>query len=145
MEKETFFQKIKRRIDEWASDDFFVPTFVLGTGMNDEVLSHLSLESIHSETFLADRDTTSLKPDLLIIVGFINYKNLKNVLTEYNKLVGRKYVVVIGPNADVYQLNSYNLVLNLEDYIPVDLHIAGNPPSRQEIISGLSRLKDIRR
>lgn len=142
----SFLQKMRVRIDQWASDDFFVPTFVCGAGSSEEILSHLSSESGNEDVFLADRDSTSLKPDLLIISGIINYKNLNNILREYSNLVGRKYVVVIGRyNKNTKQVNQYNIVENVEDYIPVDLFIHGNPPSREEIISGLNQLKEIRK
>ena len=79
------------------------------------------------DAFLADRDSTSLKPDLLIISGIINYKNLRNIKREYANLVGRKYVVVIGnSDATTRHLNSYNIVNNIQEHIPVDLFIHGS-------------------
>jgi len=144
--EKSFFERMHDNIDQWASDDFFVPTFVVGSGSTEEILSHLSSESDQDDAFLADRDSTSLKPDVLIISGIINYKNLENIKKEYSSLVGRKYVVVIGSNSkNVKQLNTYNIIENVSDYIPVDLYIYGNPPSRQEIIAGLNTLKEIRR
>lgn len=144
--QKSLLTRMKESIDQWASDDFFVPVFVTGAGSSEEVLSHLSFESSHTDAFLADRDSTSLKPDLLVISGIINYKNLENIRLEYSKLVGRKYVVVIG-NSDpsTKHLNSYNIVNDIQKHIPVDLFIYGNPPSRQEIIAGLNKLKGIRR
>lgn len=144
--KKSFFNKIKDRLDKWASDDYFIPVFVTGTGSSEEMLGHLSFESNENDVFLADRDSTSLKADILIISGIINYKNLKNVKKEYNNLVGRKYVVVMG-NAliNTKQLSNYNIVENIGDHIPVDLYIHGQPPSRHEIIAALNRLKDIRK
>lgn len=144
--KNSFFARMRDNIVHWASDNFFVPTFVTGSGTSEEVLSHLFFESSHNDVFLADRDSTSLKPDLLIISGIINHKNLENIKIEFSKLVGRKYVVVIGQSEpDARQLNSYNIIKNIQDHVPVDLFIYGNPPSRHEIISGLNSLKDIRR
>ncbi len=144
--KKSFLTRIRESADQWASDDFFVPVFVTGAGSSEEILSHLSFESSHTDAFLADRDSTSLKPDLLVISGIINYKNLKNIKLEYSRLVGRKYVVVIG-NSDsmTRHLNSYNIVNDIQEHIPVDLFIHGNPPSRPEIIAGLNKLKGIRR
>lgn len=145
-QKETYFQKVKRVINEWASDDFFVPAFIMGTGCSEEILSHVTVESPQSESFLADRDSISLRPDLLIISGLINFTTLELIKKEYNNLVGRKYVVIVGShNKNIHQLNSYNIVNNLEDHIPVDLLIPGSSPSRAEIIAGLNQLKDIRR
>lgn len=142
----SFVEKIKDKVERWASDDFFVPTFVVGANASEEVLSHLSFESSQSDVFLADRDSTSLKPDLLIISGIINYKNLNNVKNEYKKLVGRKYVVVINHLAPkLKDLNPYNIVLDINEHIPVDLIIHGNPPSREEILAGLNKLKELRR
>lgn len=144
--KKSLLSRMRDSIDQWASDDFFVPVFVTGAGSSEEVLSHLSFESSHTDAFLANRDSTSLKPDLLIISGIINYKNLENIKLEYSKLVGRKYVVVIGDSdSRTRHLNTYNIVNNIEDHLPVDLFIHGNPPARQEIIAGLNKLKGIRR
>lgn len=144
--KENYFAKMKRVISQWASDDFFVPTFVMNSGSSDQILSHLTVESIGSDAFIADRDSTSLKPDLLIISGMVNYKSLELIKAEYNNLVGRKYVVLIGSSkSKMYKLNSYNLVENLEEHIPIDITVPGINPSREEIIKGLNKLKDIRK
>lgn len=145
-EKENYISKIKRVVREWASDDFFVPTFVMNSGCSDQILSHLTVESIASDSFIADRDSTSLKPDLLVISGLVNYKTIELIKAEYQSLVGRKYVVMIGSSkVKMHGLNTYNVVENLEDYIPIDLRIPGVNPSRDEVIKGLNKLKEIRR
>lgn len=143
--KKTFYSSIKEKILKWADDDFYIPVFVFGTGCTVELISYLSLESSNDDMYIADRDMTSLKPDLLVIAGLINYRALENIKREYNALVGRKYVVVIGDTTqNIHGLNNYNLVDQLENHIPVDLYIHGNPPNREEIIASLNSLKDIR-
>jgi NADH:ubiquinone oxidoreductase subunit B-like Fe-S oxidoreductase len=139
------FKKLWDRIEAWANKDFYVPAFFMGTGSVSELVSYLNFESTPQDIFLADRETTSLKPDLLIISGLVNYKSLRNLKATYELLSGKKYVVILGGMTDnCYGLNDYNLVTNLDDHFPVDLVIHGNPPTREEIISGLNSLKDIR-
>lgn len=140
------FGRLLQKIDQWASDDFYVPTFICASAAVDEVLSHLSYESKSSDAFLANKNDTSLKSDLLIVSGLINHKNLELIIKAYEQLVGRKYVVVIGGETlNPYGLNTYNIVTNLDEHIPVDLYIPGNPPKLIEIIKGLNKLKEIRR
>ena len=135
----------RERIGKWASQDFFVPLFFYGLGCSSELISHLSLEISKEDVYLFDRNATSLSPNLLVISGIINHKQMAKIKTMYNDLTGTKYVVVIGSQTrNPFQLNSYNIVTSIEDYIPVDLYIEGNPPTRQEIRKGLNRLREIR-
>jgi NADH:ubiquinone oxidoreductase subunit B-like Fe-S oxidoreductase len=142
---DSFITRLIKRIDTWASSDYFVPCVVSASAGSGEMITHLSRESSTKDVFLADQESTSLRPDLLIINGIINYRNLESVIESYKNLSGNKYVMVIGKDvAKAYQLADYNIVNDISKYVPVDLYVPGLPPSRRDILNALNALKEMR-
>jgi NADH:ubiquinone oxidoreductase subunit B-like Fe-S oxidoreductase len=140
----SIFEKISKKIENWAATGFHIPTILLSTGASTEIITHISSCADKADVFLSDRDHSSLPPDLLVIAGVINYKSIDRIKQEYQQLVGKKYVVQIGSAPNELLLNGYNIVSDINNFINVDIVIPGNPPSREDIIRGLNFLKDIR-
>jgi NADH:ubiquinone oxidoreductase subunit B-like Fe-S oxidoreductase len=139
------FAKILNKVEKWAESNFFIPTFITGTSTIDELICFLNSDVEGQECLISTKESSNLPPDILFICGSINYKKLEIIKNHYYKLDGKKYVVTIGGmTKNIMEYNPYNSPGKLEDFIPVDLHIYGNPPSKLDILNGLRRLKDLR-
>ncbi len=79
--------------------------------------------------------------DVLIVGGYVTRKTLKNILLVYKQMPEPKYVVSLGncPMSGGTYWDSYNTIDNIEDYLPVDLYVAGCPPRPEPI--GLAVVK----
>ena len=145
IKKVSTLTNILDKIEKWAVSDFFIPTFVTGTSSVDELICFLNSDVEGQECLISTKESSNLRPDILFICGVINYKKIKMIQEQYEKLDGKKYVVTIGGmTKNIMDYNTYNSPGELDKFIPVDLHIYGNPPSKLDILNGLRRLKDLR-
>jgi len=85
--------------------------------------------------------------DILLVTGYVSVKTLKRVILTYEQMNSPKYVVGICSctvNGGMYW-QSYATAKKLNDYLPVDVYIAGCMPRPEAVISGLRELsEDIR-
>lgn len=82
--------------------------------------------------------------DILLITGYVSVKTLKRVMLTYEQMGSPKYVIGICSctvNGGMYW-QSYATAKKLNDYMPVDLYIAGCMPRPEAVITGLRVLMD---
>lgn len=82
--------------------------------------------------------------DILLITGYVSVKTLKRVLLTYEQMGSPKYVIGICSctvNGGMYW-QSYATAKKLNDYMPVDLYIAGCMPRPEAVITGLRELME---
>ena len=82
--------------------------------------------------------------DILLITGYVSVKTLKRVMLTYEQMGSPKYVIGICSctvNGGMYW-QSYATAKKLNDYMPVDLYIAGCMPRPEAVITGLRQLMD---
>ena len=82
--------------------------------------------------------------DILLITGYVSVKTLKRVILTYEQMGSPKYVIGICSctvNGGMYW-QSYATAKKLNDYMPVDLYIAGCMPRPEAVIYGLQQLMD---
>ena len=87
---------------------------------------------------------TPRQADILLITGYVSVKTLKRVILTYEQMNSPKYVIGICSctvNGGMYW-QSYATAKKLNDYMPVDLYIAGCMPRPEAVISGLRQLMD---
>jgi NADH-quinone oxidoreductase subunit B len=86
--------------------------------------------------------------DILLVTGYVSVKTLKRVILTYEQMNSPKYVIGICSctvNGGMYW-QSYATAKKLNDYMPVDIYIAGCMPRPEAVIAGLRGLiEDIRR
>ncbi|MBT3348086.1 MAG: NADH-quinone oxidoreductase subunit NuoB [Thiotrichales bacterium] len=85
---------------------------------------------------------TPRQADILLITGYVSIKTLKRVMLTYEQMGSPKYVIGICSctvNGGMYW-QSYATAKKLDEYMPVDLYIAGCMPRPEAIISGLRSL-----
>ncbi len=87
---------------------------------------------------------TPRQADILLITGYVSVKTLKRVILTYEQMGSPKYVIGICSctvNGGMYW-QSYATAKKLNDYMPVDLYIAGCMPRPEAVIEGLQQLMD---
>ncbi len=85
---------------------------------------------------------TPRQADILLVTGYVSVKTLKRVILTYEQMSSPKYVVGICSctvNGGMYW-QSYATAKKLNDYMPVDIYIAGCMPRPEAVLEGLQRL-----
>jgi len=85
---------------------------------------------------------TPRQADILLITGYVSVKTLKRVVMTYEQMGSPKYVIGICSctvNGGMYW-QSYATAKKLDDYMPVDLYIAGCMPRPEAVLEGMQRL-----
>ena len=87
---------------------------------------------------------TPRQADILLVTGYVAVKTLKRIILTYEQMPSPKYVIGICSctvNGGMYW-QSYATAKKLNDYLPVDMYIAGCMPRPEAVIAGL---RDLRR
>jgi len=87
---------------------------------------------------------TPRQADILLITGYVSVKTLKRVVMTYEQMAAPKYVIGICSctvNGGMYW-QSYATAKKLNDYLPVDIYIAGCMPRPEAVIQGLRGLME---
>ena len=87
---------------------------------------------------------TPRQADILLITGYVSIKTLKRVILTYEQMGSPKYVIGICSctvNGGMYW-QSYATAKKLDDYMPVDLYIAGCMPRPEAVMEGLQQLME---
>ncbi len=77
--------------------------------------------------------------DLFLITGYVTPKTLKRIIITYEMMEDPKYIMSHGScpiNGGVYW-DSYNVVKQLDKYIPIDVSIAGCMPRVEAVMDGI--------
>ena len=87
---------------------------------------------------------TPRQADILLITGYVSIKTLKRVILTYEQMSSPKYVIGICSctvNGGMYW-QSYATAKKLNEYLPVDMYIAGCMPRPEAVIHGLQDLME---
>jgi NADH-quinone oxidoreductase subunit B len=87
---------------------------------------------------------TPRQADILLVTGYVSIKTLKRIILTYEQMQGPKYVIGICSctvNGGMYW-QSYATAKKLEEYMPVDVYIAGCMPRPEAVLEGLQQLMD---
>lgn len=87
---------------------------------------------------------TPRQSNLIIVSGYLSTKTLKRVIRVYEQMQNPKYVMGLGSctiNGGMY-FDSYNTIKQLDQYLPVDVYVAGCMPRPEALIAGFNKLKE---
>jgi NADH-quinone oxidoreductase subunit B len=82
---------------------------------------------------------------VFIIGGYASVKTLKRIVRSYEQMQGPKFVLGLGSctvNGGMYW-DSYNTINRIDQYIPVDVYIAGCMPRPEALLGGFIKLKQM--
>lgn len=88
---------------------------------------------------------TPRQADVLLVTGYLSTKTLRRVVYAYEQMQEPKYVVAFGSctlNGGIY-FDSYATINRLDQYLPVDLYIAGCMPRPEAVMNAFDTLMDM--
>jgi NADH-quinone oxidoreductase subunit B len=140
----TAYSKIVEKLFNWArAESIWILGFGTGCGA-------IEMRPLMSPRFDAYRFGVQIRPtprqaNLFIISGYLSVKTLKRAIRSYEQMQNPKYVIGLGSctiNGGMYW-DSYNTIKRLDDYLPVDLYIAGCMPRPEALLQGVVDLQKI--
>jgi NADH-quinone oxidoreductase subunit B len=80
--------------------------------------------------------------DLMLVSGTVTKKMMPQIVRLYNQMPEPKYVIAMGACATSGGpfKEGYNVVAGVDKYVPVDVYIAGCPPTPQSLLYGILEL-----
>ncbi len=82
--------------------------------------------------------------DLMIVSGTVTKKMVPNIVRLYNQMAEPKYVLAMGACATSGGpfKEGYNVVSGIDKFVPVDVYVAGCPPTPEALLYGILKLHE---
>jgi NADH-quinone oxidoreductase subunit B len=84
--------------------------------------------------------------DVMIVAGTVTRKMAPAVKRLYDQMPEPKYVVAMGNCAvsgGIFFYDSYSVVRGVDEFLPVDVYIAGCPPRPESLQDGVLQLREL--
>lgn len=88
---------------------------------------------------------TPRQADVLLVTGYLSLKTLRRLIYTYEQMSEPKYLVAFGPctlNGGIYH-DSHAVINRLDQYLPIDLYIAGCMPKPEAVMNGFKDLMNM--
>ncbi|MBL6988774.1 MAG: NADH-quinone oxidoreductase subunit B [Bacteriovoracaceae bacterium] len=134
--------RIIERFATWASSHSLE---VLGFGTACGAIELRMILSAHFDYYKQSNVSKAPlnRPSIFVIGGYSSVKTLKRIIKSYEQIKRPKFVIALGSNSSSGQRpkGKRNLKCRIDQYIPVDVHIADCWPTQRKLIAGFLQLK----
>jgi len=133
---------IQKAINWFSARSIFVVAY--GTGCGAIEMPPVFTSRYDIERLGVVGVATPRQADILIVSGYCSLKTLRRVIRTYEQMSEPKYVIALGSctiNGGMYW-DSYNTIKKLEEYIGVDMYVAGCMPRPEALIEGFVKLQE---
>lgn len=97
-----------------------------------------------------DRHGTIPRPDprhadVMVVAGTITRKMAPVVLRLYEQMPDPKWVIAMGNctiSGGIFYYDTYSVVRGIDEFLPVDIHLAGCPPRPEALQDAVLRLRE---
>ncbi|MCX7797356.1 MAG: NADH-quinone oxidoreductase subunit B [Melioribacter sp.] len=80
--------------------------------------------------------------DLMIVAGTVTYKMAQVVRRIYDQMPEPKWVIAMGACTSTGGMyRSYNVVQGIDQFLPVDVYVAGCPPRPENLINAIMTIQ----
>jgi NADH-quinone oxidoreductase subunit B len=145
-ERSEYSSKLSRVFDDLMnfcrSRSMFMLHYCTGCGaieLPPAMTSRFDMERLGIQPMVTPRQA-----DILLITGYVSVKTLKRIILTYEQMPAPRYVIGICSctvNGGMYW-QSYATAKKLNDYLPVDIYIAGCMPRPEAVIQGMQDLME---
>ncbi|MCK5761000.1 MAG: NADH-quinone oxidoreductase subunit NuoB [Candidatus Delongbacteria bacterium] len=136
--------KIVQKFYNWAqANSMWVLAY--GTGCGAIEMRPLYTARYDISRFGMAPRPTPRQSSLFIISGYASVKTLKRIVRSYEQMQSPKFVMGLGSctiNGGMY-FDSYNTINRLDQYLPVDVYVAGCMPRPESLIAGFQKMKEL--
>jgi len=87
---------------------------------------------------------TPRQADILLVSGYLSLKTLRRLIYTYEQMSEPRYVVALGScpiNGGIYH-DSHAVINQLDQYVPVDVYVAGCMPNTESVMNGFVDLME---
>ena len=87
---------------------------------------------------------TPRQADIMLVSGYLSLKTLRRLIYIYEQMSEPRYVVALGSctiNGGIYH-DAYPVINRLDQYIPVDVYVAGCMPNPESVLNGFVDLME---
>lgn len=139
-EFEKYGIKLKKEVDTIFGKSLAIREVDCGSDNSVEIeLVNLTMPHYDIERFGISFVASPRHADVLIVTGAVTH-NMENALKKvYDATPNPKWVIAVGDdacNGGIFK-NTYAVNNGVEEIIPVDIKIPGNPPTPVEILKGM--------
>lgn len=84
--------------------------------------------------------------DVMVVAGTISRKMAPAVKRLYEQMPDPKYVIAMGNctvSGGIFYYDTYSVVRGIDEFLPVDVYIAGCPPRPESLQDGVLQLREL--